>query len=350
MGALGCAQHASGSGSGSSGSGPVSPLSLYHNHREIKITGNVPPAYSLAITVDHAKMVKDMKARKDGNDVRVVFEDKDGNRSDIDRVVDPTSDWNLPGTLIWFRTLDAGTSGTYSLYYGNDSPEAVLARPDKVYDVWDNFDATLDPAWKLAKLGAADGKPEIKEGSLHLSGQSNDFGGTTDDGVLFHRSLSGDFQADAQIVGVGGSLGGAAKMGGLMVRQNADVDAAFAMLSITFGPPMMGGKDLPKERINMSRTKKADMANSTPLPVDDKFPQLVEVTRLANQVSTAYSDDGITWIAIGTPATLTGLADPVLVGIPFSNISSDYGYADIGWFRVVKRVAPPPTAALGSEK
>ncbi len=360
--ALGCAQQSVAQGSSTgSGSDTVSPFAEYRFHRDIKINGKVPPAYSLSLAVDHAKLVKDKKARKDGNDVRVTYE-LEGTITDLQRVVDPSSEWNQPATLLWFRTPDKlGGAGIFRLYYGNEAPVAPLADPTKVYDAWEDYEAAFDdPSWKLTKIGAADGKTELKkvtnplsgadEGALRLSGQSNDFGAEADDGVFFHRTISGDFQADAQILNAGGSLGGAAKMGGLMVRQSADKDSIFAMVSITFGAPIMGQKDLPHQRLNMSRAKKGDMANSTPLMAGDKFPQLVEVTRLANQVSSAYSDDGINWIAIGTPATLKDLLDPVLLGIPFSNISSDFGYADIGWLRIIKRMAPPPTTALSPEK
>jgi hypothetical protein len=98
-------------------------------------------------------------------------------------------------------------------------------------------------------------------------------------------------------------------------------------------------------------------ATSTPLPIPDspdkkaseKFPQLVQVTRLATQVATSYSDDGSTWISIGAPANLADMKDPVLVGVPFSNISSDFGYTEIAWLRITKRATPPPTVQLGPE-
>ncbi len=385
--APGCAQTTPGGG-GSSSSGSSNPQGLlsYRFKREIKISGGtVPTGTALSFTIDHGALVKTMKATADGKDLRVGYE-LDNAANELPRAVDPVSQWNQAQTVVWFRTPDKALKGaTFYVYYGNDHPGLLVDDRTKIYDAWEDFHGSLNnPSWMLAKLGMADGKFELVNGScdpkakmcgngtaclsdrdcdaLHLTGQSNDFMGTADDGVFFHAAFAGDFVADVKIAGAGGNLGGPAKLGGLMVRQSLDVDSAFAAISVT---------DLPRQRVTLSRANKGDMADAAALPLEGScdvkakvcannatqacqadedcgFPQLVEVQRIGNQVTTGYFD-GTAWIGMGMAATLKDLPDSALLGIPFSNISSDYGHADISWLRVYKRANPPPTVTLGKE-
>jgi hypothetical protein len=72
----------------------------------------------------------------------------------------------------------------------------------------------------------------------------------------------------------------------------------------------------------------------------------VELSRVGTTVGAAYSEDGRTFIGLGSPVTVKGLSASVFLGIPFSNISSDFGYADVDWIRIMKRVNPAPLATL----
>lgn len=323
-----------------SGGPPPTGLLAYPFSRAIVLTGVVPPAYSLALTFDHAALVKDKLAREDGEDVRLGLE-RDGEVIELNRVLDPSSDWNDAKTTIWFRSPDAelGT-GTFRLYFGKPTPDTALDDPAKVYDVWEDFDdATFNAgSWQLKKFGNAEGKFETVKGALRLSGQSNDFAGLSDNGVFFYRSVSGDFTAVAAIAAVGGSLGGNAKAGGLMLRQNTDVDSVFAMASL---------RHLPRQRVSLARTSKGmPPVDGTELTAPDTFPQFVSVNRIGNDVSSGYSEDGRTWIGLGSAFSIKDLTASVFVGVPFSNLSSDFGHADIDWLRIIKRVNPSPLATL----
>ncbi len=324
-----------------SGGLPLVGLAAYPFKRELTLSGKVPPSYSIALTFDHAALVKEKIAREDGTDLRVGFQGE-SELVELDRVVDPMSTWNDAKTTIWFRTpeADVGT-GSFSLYFGKLKPPPVLADPSKVYAYWADFDDSFDgTSWKFANFGKADGKSEIVNGALRITGQSQDFGGTSDQGVYFYQSVSGDFTADVAIAGVGGSLGGPSKMGGLMLRENTDVDAAFAMASL---------QQLPRQRVSLVRKAKAKPAvDGTELMAPGTFPQLLELSRVGNDVSAAYSEDGRTWIGLGASVAMTALAPSVFIGVPFSNISSDDGYADIAWLRIVKRINPAPVATLSA--
>ena len=94
-------------------------------HRDVNIDGAVPAGYAVAVQIDHAGLVAASKARADGEDVRVLFVTAEGS-SEIDRVLDPLSDWNQADTTLWFKTGEG--EGTYQLVYG--SANATGARLD----------------------------------------------------------------------------------------------------------------------------------------------------------------------------------------------------------------------------
>lgn len=322
---------------------PPTGLAAYPYRRSLVVEGPLPQAYSLSLTFDHANLVAEGLALEDGADLRVGYE-LDGALVELDRVLDPASSWNAKTTTIWFRSPEKDLTGaSFGVWFGKLKPEPVRDDPREIYDVWVDFDSDAfdEPGWTLAKLGMADGSFEPKAGQLRLRGQSGDFGGTSDQGVFFHRSAFGDFAADTAISGFGGSLGGLSKMGGLMVRSSVDADASFAMGSV---------QSLPRKQVALARATKGEKTlEGTELPATDALPQRLQLVRSGSTVTASYSDDGRTWVAIGPSATLSDLQDSVLLGVPFANVSSDYGYVDVDWVRVVKRVTPAPTATLGPE-
>ncbi|MSP24068.1 MAG: hypothetical protein EXR75_02665 [Myxococcales bacterium] len=329
-----------GAGGGAGGTGAPG-LDAYAYRRAIGVTGTVLPGHSFTVALDHAKLVADGKASKVGSDVRIAYVDGE-ERIELDRVLDPRSSWDTNATRLWFRTPDnASAGGEYFLFYGNDAPQAALDDPRNVYLLWDAFDEAVTPeTWTLTPFGSAEGSFTVKDGVLRISGKSGDFGSTSDGGVLFHRSVSGDLVAEVEIAKSGGSLGGDAKLGGLMLRASDDPSAAFGMLTI---------RELPRERWSIARTTAGGTATATSLPVPSTFPQLVQLRRQAAEVSCAYSDDGVNWVALGSPQSLSGLVDPVLLGVPFANISGDVGYTEISWFRAYRRVSPAPVTSVGDE-
>lgn len=322
---------------------PPTGLVTYPFHRAITIAGTVPSSYSLAATFDHAALVEEGLAREDGADLRLGLQQGDA-LVELDRVLDPMSSWNSPTTTIWFRTpVDGLGDGAFALYFGKAEPEAELDDPSKVYEFWADFDGDSFDAsqWKLTKFGGADGSFEAKTGALRLTGQSGDFAGKTDAGVFLSRSEAGDFNAAVAIKGVGGSLGAKAKLGGLMVRQSTEPNASFAMATLG---------SLPRQRMGVARAAKGQsVVNGTALSATDAFPQLLQLSRVGNALTASYSEDGRTWIGIGGAVTMTDLAPSIFLGIPFSNLSSDYGYADIDWFRVTKRVNPAPLVTVANK-
>ncbi len=326
---------------GQGGSAQASGLENYAFRRAIVMTGTVLPGHSFSIALDHAKLVADKKASASGDDVRIGYAAGDA-YVELDRVLEPRAAWNDGATRLWFRTPeDAAPSTEYLVFYGNDAPAAPLADPTKVYLHWEGFDGDEAPdGWTVSTFGGAVGSVELVAGALRLRGKSGDFGGTEDSAVLYQRAVSGDFVAELELAGTGGSLGGDAKLGGLMLRASEEASAAFAMLTL---------RELPRERLSISRVTAGGAATATALPVAATFPQVVQLKRLASEVTAAYSDDGATFIALGPPQNLSALTDPVLLGVPFANVSGDFGYVDVAWFRAYRRVSPPPTTSLGDE-
>jgi hypothetical protein len=135
----------------------------YQYRVAIKVTNNsaddeLPIGYSVWLTFEHATLVSDSKSLQSGDDVRVVYWDAESEVwTELDRGVDPCTlytggtpayfspddrfDWNEATTRIWFKTqaviAASGDDDNYYLYYGNDSPGAVMDDYSNLYDLWE---------------------------------------------------------------------------------------------------------------------------------------------------------------------------------------------------------------------
>ena len=311
-------------------------------HRDVTIEGAVPAGYAVAIQIDHAGLVAASKALADGEDVRVFFVTAEGS-SEIDRVLDPLSDWNQADTTLWFKTGEG--EGTYQLVYGSANDSGALQDPTQVWLYYSS-----DPGgWSVADIGnGMNGNYEVKGGVITLTGTSGDFGGSSDNLVFLIRELQpwidgttakSDYVVDAQIKDASGSLGAAAKMGGLMVRQTNLEDARMAASTI---------RQMPRARFASKREQDMAMVVNTELPAGEMFPQLMRLRIHAGTANTSYSDDGKNYIQLGDVAVLN-LTVPFVVGVPLANISGGQGKVEVDWFRVRPLVVPEPVVTLGEE-
>ncbi|MGB5756752.1 MAG: DUF2341 domain-containing protein, partial [Acidimicrobiales bacterium] len=102
-----------------------------------------PGGYTVPLTFDHAALVASDLSKPDGSDVRIARWDG-ATWTELDRVLDDNAAWNQVATTIWFRTvspIDANSTGTYWLYYGNDSPAAAADDPEAVYLLTEDFES-----------------------------------------------------------------------------------------------------------------------------------------------------------------------------------------------------------------
>ena len=101
-----------------------------------------PDEYTVALTVDHAELVASGFSVADGSDLRVLRWDGE-TWTELDRVLDDDSDWNLADTTIRFRSVDeiaAGTTATYWLYMNHPEAGAAPGDPARVYLLVEDFD------------------------------------------------------------------------------------------------------------------------------------------------------------------------------------------------------------------
>lgn len=94
----------------------------YREQISMRAPNAVAAGYAVALTFNHASLVSVGKSLASGDDVRVRYWNGTS-MVELDRVVDPTSAWNLATTTIWFPLQAAiaanGTVNNYYLYYGN---------------------------------------------------------------------------------------------------------------------------------------------------------------------------------------------------------------------------------------
>ena len=110
----------------------------------------IPTGYSVSLTIDHASMVNSRSSQADGDDVRIMY----WNGvvwSDLDRVLDSDSSWDLADTMIWFKTQSdipaSSFDDQYYLFYGNPSAYSPPDNPANVFQFYDGFESNDFSAW-----------------------------------------------------------------------------------------------------------------------------------------------------------------------------------------------------------
>ena len=138
-------------------------------YRRPLVIGSEPAGQSLAVAlvIDHAGMVAAGLSDTDGGDLRIVHVTADGGTTELDRVLDPESAWQLSNTTLWFR-LQAG-GGSYLLYHGEESPPPPHADESGVFHFADFFERAdsqeLGEGWEETEGG---GQVSIADGAMHF--------------------------------------------------------------------------------------------------------------------------------------------------------------------------------------
>lgn len=113
--------------------------------RRIDVAGGsvaTPDGYTTSLVFDHAEMVVSGQSLANGDDIRIWRHDG-VSWTELDRVLDQTSAWNATDTQLWFRTREpiaAGQTVNYWMYFGDDTPAAVLDDEANVWLVTETFD------------------------------------------------------------------------------------------------------------------------------------------------------------------------------------------------------------------
>ncbi len=120
--------------------------SNYKYRRQITVTTGSEPVgagYAVSLTFDHQGMGIAGKSRSDGDDLRVVHFDG-SSWIELDRVVDPFSNWDWVDTQIWFALQGPIPANdfddSYYIYYGHPPATSPPEDPMGVFTLAEAFD------------------------------------------------------------------------------------------------------------------------------------------------------------------------------------------------------------------
>jgi hypothetical protein len=302
----------------------------------------VPAGHAISIDVHHAKLVKEDNARPDGNDVRIVFDGPNG-PVELDRVVDPFSDWERADTTLWFRAAEpiaeGKADGRYFLYYDHPSAGAPPADPRAVYAFWDGFDDASFEPWQCTLVGSASGACVMSDGRLTVSGGEGELSSTEDAVVFAHVAVpTGAFVADARVELVSGDSV-SESFGGLMVREGLSPSARFHAVC---------AGDVGTRWVAAHRAA-AGSPVEDPHPGAPKFPCFLRLRAAGSLAQSGYSDDGGMWakaaeIDLGSAMTASE------IGVLLVNPEPTSSAVVVDWVRVRAVVGTEPAATLGEEE
>ena len=107
--------------------------STFSYYKPITITpsDSLSSGYAISVQLDHASLVSAGKSLSSGNDIAVFYDATgtfSGSETEINRQLDPDSNWNSSSTTIWFKlqsALSSADSTHYRIYYGNTGYTAL---------------------------------------------------------------------------------------------------------------------------------------------------------------------------------------------------------------------------------
>jgi regulation of enolase protein 1 (concanavalin A-like superfamily) len=207
-----------------------------------------------------------------------------------------------PATSTSQLTLTASstaTTGTVSLTLTGTSG-ALTGSTTFVLTVAGN--STLPSGWLNQDIGSVGiaGNASYAGGSFTVRGSGQWIWNTADGLHLAYQSLTGDGSIVARVGSLTGGSG--TQSAGVMIRETLDANskhayAAFSQAQIYFTNRTTTG----------GNTAAQSLTGKT-------LPYWVKLTRSGNTFSAAASADGVTWVQIGTPRTITMTAT-VYVGL-----------------------------------
>ncbi len=135
---------------------------------------------------------------------------------------------------------------------------------------------------------------------ITMTAVGTDIGGTADQLHFAYKRLSGNGSVTVKVLSVSNTDSQA--KAGVMIRQTLDAGAVHAAVIMSPG--------------NRATFLRRTTDNGTTLSASRvvNLPQWVRITRSGNSFTAQYSTNGTSWTAIGTPMTITMLAD-VYVGL-----------------------------------
>jgi regulation of enolase protein 1 (concanavalin A-like superfamily) len=141
-------------------------------------------------------------------------------------------------------------------------------------------------------------------GTFTVSGSGNDIYYTADDFNYCSQQVTGNFTFIARITGAGGTNvnGGAAS--GIMIRESLAANSREEMIYLEPG------------QYARTDVRQADGGSTVRNAIaQESFPYWLKLTRYGDQISLAYSSDGVNWSATNNATALVNLASSVYLGL-----------------------------------
>jgi hypothetical protein len=246
-----------------------------------------------------------------------------------------------PGTLAWNKTFywrvdevndaDPGSpwkgatwSFTVADYLFIDNAQKALNYDNSISPFFSELVYTTPVNWTVngtqalslefqgAAGAAVKGSTTIDgPGAYTLSGSGTDIWNTSDQFQFAYMQMSGDGSIVAKVESVQNTNGWA--KGGVMIRQSAAANSAYAIQAVTGGGAANGGG------VGFQwRASAGAGAAAGPDGPGVAAPYWVKLDRVGNVITGFYSADGVTWTQQGDPQTIA-MTDPVLVGVCYTS-------------------------------
>jgi hypothetical protein len=195
------------------------------------------------------------------------------------------------------------TTGTVSLMITGTSG-TVVSSTTLALTVAAN--STLPSGWLNQDVGAVGvvGSASHAGGIFTLRGSGQQIWNTADGLHLVYQSLTGDGSIVARVGSLTG--GGSTQSAGVMIRETLDANSKHAYVAFS------------QSQIYFTNRTTTGGTTSAQSLTGKTLPYWVKLTRSGNTFTAAASPDGVSWVQIGTPRTIT-MTGTVYVGLAVSS-------------------------------
>jgi hypothetical protein len=231
------------------------------------------------------------------------------------------------GSQVGYIDSSKGTFGETIIVHGggqsmpmlyNNTASPYYSQATRTFDSALDLSANGADSLSLHFRGIGASFVEGSDGAVLMNGIGEDIWGVSDAFRFAYKNLSGNGSIVARVNSLYASDPWA--KAGVMIRQNASVSAANAMMA-------KSASDGNGASFQWRLTTAADSSNTSPTTAV-AFPYWVKLERNGNSISAYISPDGAAWTQLGQTQTIA-MTDPVLIGLAVCSHNSTVAtYAD----------------------
>lgn len=290
-------------------------------------------------------------AQSDGDDIRIVFQNNNGEIIELDRIANT---WNSATSSIQFKLVseipansNLSSNGDYYIYYDNSLAKNPPSELSNIYSVYDDFsNEQIRSDWKTFDNDKVNGTSFTESSNtlnINAGGVDTWESGTNmvdDYSTVYQENISGDFEVTVKCIYQDNI--GTAQNTGIMIKN--DITKTQANNGYFVNVDNISAAYISAWDSNYNGYLDTLFASSTGV----SWPHCLRITKLGTSFTASYSDDCVNFTSMST-RNISDALNIQDVGVYVLSSGGDVlSLGRFDYFKLLKTVAINPTLSLGS--